>query len=272
MADPQGLAVDRAGDLLVSDTNDNRVRLVAAASCSTGCAFGLTSIVKGDIYTIAGNGGYGFSGDSGPAGTAELAVPRGLAVDDAGDLLIADAGNNRVRLLAGWTCSSACPFGLSATTVGDIYTVAGTGTEGFSGDGGAAGAAALDGPIGVALDGAGNLLIADTANDRVREVTGGASAPTCVVTALRNPGPSGHAEQDVTVSDPYGLASVSAVEITNGKVYVGGSAGTRIDPTGTTLTGDPRSVVLTAVKTTAGTKTVWSFDATSATGVTTRCV
>ena len=95
--------------------------------------------------------------------------------------------------------------------------------------------------------------------------------PSCTVTALRLPGPSGKAEQDVTVSSAGGLGSIGNVVISNGRVFTGGSSGTRIDPGGTTLLGFPTSVVLTAVKTTAGIGTSWSFDATSSGGSTTHC-
>jgi hypothetical protein len=98
------------------------------------------------------------------------------------------------------------------------------------------------------------------------------TTPTCTVTALRAPGPSGSAEQDVTVTDPAGIASVSAVQITNGDVFTGGStSGTRIDPDGAVFSTDPTSVVLTAVKTTPGVVTRWSFTATNGTGSTTHC-
>ena len=102
----------------------------------------------GDIITVAGNGKAGYSGDGGPATDAELDSPCGVAVDAAGDLFIADVGNNVIREV------------VKAT--GDIITVAGNGTAGYSGDGGPATAAELDGPVGVAVDSAGDLFIADT--------------------------------------------------------------------------------------------------------------
>ena len=99
--------------------------------------------------TAAGNGIAGYTGDNGPATAAELTSPWGLAFDSAGDLFIADADNNVVREV------------VKAT--GDIITVAGNGTAGYSGDGGPATAAELNGPDGVAVDSAGDLFIADTA-------------------------------------------------------------------------------------------------------------
>ena len=100
----------------------------------------------GDIYTVAGDGTAGTAGDGGPATSADLGVPEGIAVNASGDLVIADTGNNRVQLVAAADCSSNCPFGLSATTDGDMYTVAGDGTQGFAGDGGSAIGAELDQP------------------------------------------------------------------------------------------------------------------------------
>jgi hypothetical protein len=97
------------------------------------------------------------------------------------------------------------------------------------------------------------------------------TTPTCVVTAIRRSGPAGHDEEDVTLTDPNGVASIANVVIGNGQVFVGGDAGTRIDPGGTTLSSAPTSVVLTAVKTDQTTLTRWSFDASNAEGNTTHC-
>jgi hypothetical protein len=159
---PEGVVVDGAGNLLIADTYNNRIRVVAA---STGTFYG-QPMTAGDIYTVAGTGTEGFSGDSGTATSAELDEPEGVAVDSAGSLLIADTNNNRIRVVA----ASTGMFYGQPMTAGDIYTVAGTGTEGLSG--GTAISAELDEPAGVAVDGAGNLLIADTGNSRIREVTG----------------------------------------------------------------------------------------------------
>ncbi|MFZ4811864.1 MAG: NHL repeat-containing protein, partial [Ilumatobacteraceae bacterium] len=136
-----GLAIDAAGNIFIADTNpNNRVRKV-----STG----------GTITTIAGTGVLGFSGDGGPATSAQLDRPFGVAVDATGNVYIALFGSHRVRKVA---------------TDGTITTVAGTGALGFSGDGGPASNAQLSGPQGVAVDPAGNLYIADTANMRIRKV------------------------------------------------------------------------------------------------------
>ena len=111
------------------------------------------------ITTIAGTGTAGFTGDGGQATSAQLSSPFGVAVDAQGDFYIADAGNNRVRKVSG----------------GVITTVAGTGTPGYSGDGGQATSAQLQIPSDVAVDGQGNLYIADYGNQRIRRSAAGSS-------------------------------------------------------------------------------------------------
>ncbi len=161
-----GLAVDAAGDVYLSDYFSARVRQVNAAT--------------GVITTIAGNGKTGFGGDGGPAGAAELNSPEGLAVDKAGDVFVADLGNNRVREI-------------SAAT-GDITTVAGDGKAGSSGDGGRATLAELNQPTAVAVDGAGDLFIYDSINSAVREASASGNIST-VATGLPS-GPGGVAVDD----------------------------------------------------------------------------
>jgi sugar lactone lactonase YvrE len=138
---PNGIAVDAAGNLFIADTDNARVRKIDSA---------------GIISTVAGNGLASFSGDGGPATFAQFGNPNGVAVDRDGNLFIADTYNQRVR---------------KVTLSGVISTIAGIGTQSFSGDGGPAISASLSGPNGVAVDMAGNLLIADSWNDRVRRVT-----------------------------------------------------------------------------------------------------
>jgi hypothetical protein len=182
---PSAVGIDGQGDLLIADTVT--VRLVARRDCSTGCPFGLTSMIGGDIYTVAGSFFEGHSGDGGPATAAELQGPGDLKVDTNGDLLIAD--NDAVRLVAAYYCPSQCPFGLASMTASYIYTIAGTGVPGFSGDNGPATSAQLDRVFGLASDSAGNLLIADITNNRVRQVTLGLVAPAETLSV--SPGGSG---------------------------------------------------------------------------------
>jgi len=156
------LAFDGRGNLLVADGCNNRVRLIAVRS---GRYFG-QAMTAGDVYTIAGTGAAGFSGDGGPAVSEKLNGPTGTGVDHHGNVLIADTGNNRVRVIAAATGT----FYGQKMTAGHIYTIAGASAAGFSGDGGPAVKARLAGPAGVAVDSHGNVLIADTGNNRVRVI------------------------------------------------------------------------------------------------------
>jgi hypothetical protein len=162
LAEPQGLAVDAAGNVLIADSANSRIRMVAA---TTGTFYG-QAMTAGDIYTVAGDGHTGFAGDGGPATAAEIWVPGDVAVDGNGNLVIADTGNDRIRVVAATTGT----FYGQAMTAGDIYTVAGSDLEGFGGDGGPATSARMGFPMGVTVDPAGNLVIADTGNDRLRVV------------------------------------------------------------------------------------------------------
>ena len=148
---PWGVAVDAAGNVYIADTVNNRIRKVA----------------NGVISTVAGNGTLGYSGDDGPATSAQLSWPAGVAVDSAGNLYVADQNNNRIRKVSN----------------GVITTVAGNGMPGYSGDNGPATSAKLYGPVGVAVDSAGNLYIADQPNNRIRKVSNG------VITTVAGNGP-----------------------------------------------------------------------------------
>jgi hypothetical protein len=156
-----GAATDHDGNLLIANFEDQRIQMVAARS---GTFYG-QAMTAHDIYTVAGDGTAGFSGDGGPATGAELDFPNAVAVDGAGNLVIADSGNNRVRVAAAATGT----FYGRAMTAGHIYTVAGTGSVGPSGDGGPATKAGLS-ALSVVLDGSGNLVIADSQNGRIRVV------------------------------------------------------------------------------------------------------
>ena len=160
---PDGTAVDTAGNVLIADTGNSRIRMVAVAS---GTFYG-RAVTAGDIYTIAGGGSS--TGNGVPATSAALSMPGEVSVDHAGNVLIADSGHSLVRVVAEGTGT----FYGQPMTAGDIYTIAGGGTPGFSGDGGPATAAELSGPSGVAHDAVGNVLIADQGNNRIRVVAEG---------------------------------------------------------------------------------------------------
>jgi hypothetical protein len=160
--------VDAAGNLFIADAFNYVIREVVESS-ATARALGAA---VGTIITVAGNGKYGYSGDGGPATSAELLYPFGVAVDAAGNLFIADTENNLIREVVE---SSATARALGVA-VGTIITVAGngygagSGLGSYHGDGGPATSAELHSPTGVAVDAAGDLFIADTFNNVIREV------------------------------------------------------------------------------------------------------
>jgi sugar lactone lactonase YvrE len=218
---PTGLAVDKSGSVYISDSNNNVVRKVnnngtistfagntgtlyagdggPALSAQLNSPAGLLADSQGNLYicdynhhairkvdslgtivTVAGKGTGNFSGDGGTAVTAELKYPQAITTDALGNLFIADTGNNRIRQVS--------PLGIISTVAGN--TTAG----GFAGDGGPAVLAALNSPSGVVADASGNLLIADSSNNRVREVVlESVSQPSTGSSGTQgqNPNPSG---------------------------------------------------------------------------------
>jgi len=188
------VAVDSAGNLYIADTGfSNRVRKVT---------------VDGTISTVAGNGTYGFSGDGGPATSAQLAGPSGVTTDSAGNLYIADYGNHRIR---------------KVTPTGTISTVAGNGTSGFSGDGGAATNASLYLPRGVAVDTAGNLYIADAFNHCIRKVTAAGTISTVAGNGAPGFSGDGGAATNASLNEPTQVAVDLA-----GNLYIADSLNHRI--------------------------------------------
>jgi trimeric autotransporter adhesin len=189
---PQDIVVDGAGNVYIADTWNHRIRKVTAST--------------GVISTVAGNGTEGYSGDGGPATSAELNAPSGVALDGAGNIYIADSDNNRVRKVTAST--------------GVISTVAGNGVKGYSGDGGLATNAELNtiyGPgAAVALDAAGNIYIADQFNNRIRKVT----VSTGIITTVAGNGTTGYsgdgaAAINAELNGPDGVALDSA-----GNIYI----------------------------------------------------
>jgi len=152
LSNPYGVTVDATGNIYFSDYFNNRIRKVTAST--------------GYISTVAGNGTAGYSGDGGPATSAKLESPEGIAVDATGNIYFSDYLNNRIRKVTAST--------------GYISTLAGNGTAGYSGDGGPATSAETDYSSGVAVDTSGNIYIADLGNARIREVI--ASKTTSIIT------------------------------------------------------------------------------------------
>jgi RHS repeat-associated protein len=166
LSSPMGLAMDSAGNLYIADNGNYRVQELSAAG---GTQWG-QSMLAGHIYDVAGDGGLGDSGDGGSATRAQLGVVTCVAADPAGDLYIADAGDNQIQEVAAATGSQ---WG-QQMTANDIYTVAGSaaGTAGRSANGTAGGSSLLNDPQGITVDSAGDMYIADTGNNRVIEIPG----------------------------------------------------------------------------------------------------
>ena len=248
--EPQDVCISSAGDMYIADTLNERVQEVPKA---TGTEWGVSQAAN-DMYTIVGNaaGNAGSSPNGTAAASALLSNPSGIACQGSTQLYVTDGGDNEIQEVP-----SAAVTAWGVTMAADkIYTIAGSAatTQGFSGDGGAATSALLDGPVGtVAFDSSGNLDVADTENDEVRQVSktsfaisdyaGGAGSfdqegdgGIAVNAALNNPGgiasdPAG----DVFVADSAGnrvqeIAASShtqfGIAMTAGDVYtVAGSAG-----------------------------------------------
>lgn len=195
--------MDAAGNLYIADTANNRIRQVSS---------------QGLITTVAGTGVPGYFGDGGPATSAQLAAPAGLAVDAAGSLYLATAYIRRV------------------SPDGTINTIAGSGTPGYSGDGGLATSAQLNGPSGVAVDAAGNLYVADADNNAVRllQPTGHDIAISAVTNAASNlPGPAAPGEVVVLYGSGLGPGQLAQFQ-TGSNGLVGTSlAGARVVFNGT---------------------------------------
>ena len=181
--EPNGVVLDSAGNIYIADTYSNRIRKVS----------------NGIITTVAGGGTAGFSGDNGPATSAALDFPSGVALDSAGDLYIVETGNNRIRMV---------------TPNGVITTVAGSGTAGFSGDNGPATSAELSQPGGVAVDSAGNLYISDSGNNIIRKVSNG------TITTVAGGGAAGVSGNGASATLVQILYPLGVAEDASGNVFI----------------------------------------------------
>ena len=247
---PTGVAVDAAGNLYIADFGNSRIRIVTAGKIETvagssdgapladqesaisvmlngptGVAVDATGsiffaegsigsgsgLAQGDcrvwkvspdgvLTVLAGNGLASYSGDGGAATSAQLQGPTGVAADAAGNIYIADTGNHRVRQI---------------TPANVIRTIAGTGSAGYSGDGGPAVSAQLNSPMGVALDPAGRLVIADSGNSRVRVIFADGTIHTLIGTGNSSYYGDGLSDLQASVNHPQGVAVAS-----NGDVYI----------------------------------------------------
>lgn len=189
-----GFAVqDTAGNIYVSDFSAHRVRKISTTS---------------KISTFAGTGISGFSGDSGPAASAMLSYPTGLAIDASGNIYIADGGNNRIR---------------KVDTSGTITTIAGTGTAGYSGDDGPALQATFNQPFGLALDSTGNLFISDIGNSVVRKIDTSQIITTFAGNGIAGYGGDNGPATQAMLDLPRGLATDSV-----GRVYIADAGNHRV--------------------------------------------
>lgn len=206
---PHGVAVDPAGNIYFTDYGNNRIRKISTT---------------GIITTIAGTGAPGYSGDGGPATAADLYGPRGITADGAGNVYFSDYVNHRIRKI---------------TPSGIITTVAGNGFGGFSGDGGPATAAQLKYAWGIAVDGSGNLYIADQNNCRLRKVTPSGIISTIAGTGSCFIGGDGGPASSALLQYPLGVVCDAA-----GNIFIadyGNNRIRKIDASGTitTIAGSP---------------------------------
>ena len=191
---PYSVATDGAGNLYIADSGNSCVRKVSPG---------------GIITTVAGIDGYwGYSGDGGPATSAQLNQPAGLAVDGSGNLYIADEDNNRIR---------------KVSSGGIITTVAGTGVGGFSGDGGSATSAQLSGPFSATVDGSGNLYIADMKNHRIRKVS-----PNGIITTVAGTGMGGFSGDGGPATSAQLNEPSAAAPDASGNIYIADHSNHRI--------------------------------------------
>ena len=186
---PHSMAVDASGNVFISDSSNHRIRKVDT---------------NGIITTLAGNGTQGYSGDGGPAMTASLNLPSSVAVDVSGNIFIADYSNHRIRKVG---------------TNGNITTLAGNGTQGYSGDGGPAISTKLNYPSGVAADISGNVFITDQGNQRVRKVDSNG-----IITTIAGNGSAGYSGDgglatNACLYNPFGVAVDASGKLFIADVY-----------------------------------------------------
>jgi len=249
LADPDGVAVDAQGRIFIADTYNHRIRRVDTTGIITTVAGdGTTSVLQnpngvavdaqdriiiadtynhrirrvdtqGVITTIAGTGSYGFSGDGGPATSAALSFPYYIAVDSQGRIVFGDNSNNRLRRI---------------DTNGTISTIAGTGTAGFTGDGGPATSARIDSPYGVAMDAQDRIFFTDFNNQRIRRIDTNGTISTVAGSGAVGASGDAAAATSAQLQYPIGIAVdasgvLAIADTNNGRIR-------RVDPTSGLMT------------------------------------
>jgi hypothetical protein len=285
---PQGVAIDLQGNVVFTDSIDNRVRVIAVgvanpgyplAGCVATCTW-----TAGDIFTVAGDGTSGYTGDGVLATLAPVSAPAGVKIDSTGNLLISDTFNRRIRvvnvsganpgyLLAG--CAGACTW-----TYDNIYTIAGDGTYGYTGDGIAATSAELELAFGITTDSSDNVLYADRDVSRIRVVAVSASNPgyqlggcagTCTWTSgniytVAGNGTTGYNGEGIAAT-AAALGSPSAVAVNNaGGLVVADEGDSRVRVVVTDPFNVPPSTAPVSSTVTAGEDAVWTVPIQNATG------
>jgi hypothetical protein len=223
---PTALAADTLGNLYLADTANHRIRKIAAAT---------STLTSGTITTIAGTGTQGYSGDTGPATSAAIDSPTGLATDTLGNLYLADTHNHRIRKITAAT--------------GAITTIAGTGAPGASADAIIATASQLGLPQGLTIDTHGNLYLADTANHRIRKI----DATTGLITTIAGSGTQGFSGESATATGAALDSPRAAILSSTSQLTVADTGNQRIrqlNPNLTTIAGlgstTPGTLTLTA--------------------------
>ena len=221
MITPSSVAVAGTAGFYVGDANGQVVRFVCMQATICGTPLGI--VPSGFITTVVGNGtacafGSTTCGDGGAATSAGVNGPA-VSVDGAGNLYVADSGNNAVRLVCMMASCPLYPPSPSSIAQGVITTIAGSGPQGLSGDGGPAGAASLSAPYSPAFDASGNMYFADSNNNRVRQVT----APVALQ-AYPTPLFAGFASQQVGVSGD--TQTITLQNPTSGTIVVNNAGAT----------------------------------------------
>ena len=210
----------RQGAVVVLDSNNDILGMTYLSGTGLG---GLGVLVSGNVKTVAGSyRAFASTQDGVVATAANLKQPSSITFDGAGNMYIADSAHNRIRMVCSGKGTTIA--GVSCTRAAVIWTIAGSGAPDYNGDGGPATAAALNTPSGIALDGAGNLYIADTNNSVIRKVT----AVTGIITTVAGPGVPGTLGDGQLATSAYLNQPEGITVDTTGNLYIADTDNQRI--------------------------------------------